>query len=988
MERSYALRRVHALRVPRVRSARCYAGRSRAEVERYGGPTVTLLRLDFETACDLDLKKVGLDAYARHPSCRILMASWALDDGPVQQWTCDTDRKLLQPLVDLLQDDSVDVEAHNTAFERAIIYHVLGVYIDLERCTCTMALAFMLGLPGGLEKLGEVVRMPEKYQKQKRGKYLIGKFCKPRKPTKNKPWAWDNSLSEPELWAEFCEYNRQDVEAERFLYVNRLSKYPVLPDEWDMWRLDQAINVRGIPLDTNFIESGVAYVDDKVKELLAQLRVVTGMTDPSENPNSDTQFGPWVRQRGYEFGDLRKETVERALADPLNDLTAQARKALKLRAQMKRTSLKKLHALKLMACDGRIRHQFQFCGAARTGRWGGRGAQPQNLPRPKKQFESDERQYDIIQSIKDDDRFWLEAAYPDPLTALSSSLRGAIRAQPGNKLVVVDLSSIESAVLAWLADCPAMLKVFADGKDIYKAFAVVWLRKAYEDITSYERNLAKPATLGCFAAGTEVLTSRGWVDIVHVSRADLIFDGVEFVKHGGVICQGQKETIALCGVDVTPEHLILVGERWMTSKCVASDVRLLQEALSSVSGLSFAMNGRYTGGKQRGGTLFGVSAGTRSFKPEAPQNRGKHHLARRALMRPFEQLSPWPVVTSCLVAWLSAYPTASTRFVPDALVGVESRKDTEAEESSAGLKLQKSLSNIASRYRAWRTQASKLIGQKTTGTTSQATSDSLRAHRTTVINGSTARLSIAVKHTARRIFGYIMQRSTARRVQSLAKSEKGYQPNKFSLTKQAAAVRTTYDIVDCGPRSRFVIRTTAGPLIAHNCGFRLGPGAEVVDRKTGDMKLTGLRGYARSMHVEMTDEQAQSAVTVFREAYPEVVQFWYDLEAAAKTVIYEGGKQTVGRLTFEMKSPFMRIVLPSGRALHYLRPKIEEVVTPWGATKMTVTYEGMEDDGERKFWGRTPTHGGKITENVVQAVANDLLRHGAMLFENETRRAA
>lgn len=89
----------------------------------------------------------------------------------------------------------------------------------------------------------------------------------------------------------------------------------------------------------------------------------------------------------------------------------------------------------------------------------------------------------------------------------------------------------------------------------------------------------------------------------------------------------------------------------------------------------------------------------------------------------------------------------------------------------------------------------------------------------------------------------------------------------------------------------------------------------------------------------------------------------------------------VGLLVVDVKQPFLRIRLPSGRRLHYLRPKIEERITPWGAVKWTFTYEGMEDDGVSKFWGRTPSHGGKVTENLVQGIANDLLRCG--MFEAE-----
>ena len=67
------------------------------------------------------------------------------------------------------------------------------------------------------------------------------------------------------------------------------------------------------------------------------------------------------------------------------------------------------------------------------------------------------------------------------------------------------------------------------------------------------------------------------------------------------------------------------------------------------------------------------------------------------------------------------------------------------------------------------------------------------------------------------------------------------------------------------------------------------------------------------------------------------------------------------------------MILPSGRALHYCRPRIESVKTPWGAWREQLTYEGMNDKNQ---WVRISTHGGKLTENADQAIARDILAGG------------
>lgn len=70
------------------------------------------------------------------------------------------------------------------------------------------------------------------------------------------------------------------------------------------------------------------------------------------------------------------------------------------------------------------------------------------------------------------------------------------------------------------------------------------------------------------------------------------------------------------------------------------------------------------------------------------------------------------------------------------------------------------------------------------------------------------------------------------------------------------------------------------------------------------------------------------------------------------------------------------MILPSGRALHYCRPALENKETPWGEVRPTITYEGLND---KKQWVRLSTHPGKLVENADQAVSRDLLAHGMML---------
>jgi DNA polymerase len=178
-------------------------------------------------------------------------------------------------------------------------------------------------------------------------------------------------------------------------------------------------------------------------------------------------------------------------------------------------------------------------------------------------------------------------------------------------------------------------------------------------------------------------------------------------------------------------------------------------------------------------------------------------------------------------------------------------------------------------------------------------------------------------------------------------------------------------------------RQQAKPAVL-GAGYRLGGGQLGTDRYGNEIK-TGLWGYAAAMGVDMPQEECQRVVGVFRAAYTEVVQLWYDLESASFACL-DGGKHEVGRCVFEAfggtdryDRKLMRITLPSGRCLHYIRPKIEKREF-YGKMKDTLTYEGI--DQLTRLWERTTTHGGKLTENIVQAIARDILLNGMFISDS------
>lgn len=129
----------------------------------------------------------------------------------------------------------------------------------------------------------------------------------------------------------------------------------------------------------------------------------------------------------------------------------------------------------------------------------------------------------------------------------------------------------------------------------------------------------------------------------------------------------------------------------------------------------------------------------------------------------------------------------------------------------------------------------------------------------------------------------------------------------------------------------------------------------------------------------ISEKVARKVVDSYRDKYHLVVKLWKDQEAAVlHAVKYPGKVAKAGKTGWVMKGKFLYCRLPSGRFLSYYDPKIEMKETPWKQMKEAVTYMTLKN---KKFI-RTSTYGGKIVENITQAVARDLMAHGMQSCED------
>ena len=115
--------------------------------------------------------------------------------------------------------------------------------------------------------------------------------------------------------------------------------------------------------------------------------------------------------------------------------------------------------------------------------------------------------------------------------------------------------------------------------------------------------------------------------------------------------------------------------------------------------------------------------------------------------------------------------------------------------------------------------------------------------------------------------------------------------------------------------------------------------------------------------VELPDDEVRAVVKAWRAANPKIVQFWWDLERAVKNITSTvNGTVDLGPLRIQKQGAWLRIILPSGRSLSYAQPRIEDD---------QFTYMGLNQYTRK--WERISSYGGKLFENVVQAIARDVL---------------
>lgn len=435
------------------------------------------LFLDTETFSGVGPKKVGAYAYAEHPTTEIMICTYAIDEGRVQTWDCTESptmpRELRKALRQVSRKKAKIVMANGLLFDRLVIREKWGIDLPVGQIEDTMIMAFRHALPGSLDMQCQVLGVDAEHAKDKAGKALIKRFCKPTPKTyKIRRYTRE---THPEEWAKFLRYAALDIIAMREVYW-RIPDWGNTPKEDEILRIDQLINDRGFYVDVDLARAAIKAVQAHKEELKEEAWERFG------GKLTGNDFLPALRDLAPAFTihNAQKSTLNDLLEDP--DFPDEGKALIEMRLGASSTASTKYNPLvNGLSSDGRRRGCLQYGGAKRTLRWAGKGFQPQNLARGEY---SDDHEGKIKRREGESDvAFWVRShmltnginsllrgtahwAY-DISKLTASTVRGCIIPAKGKKFVVADYSNVEGRGLAWIAGEKTALMVFRAGRDIY-----------------------------------------------------------------------------------------------------------------------------------------------------------------------------------------------------------------------------------------------------------------------------------------------------------------------------------------------------------------------------------------------------------------------------------------------------------------------------------------------------------------------------------------
>lgn len=469
------------------------------------------VHLDFETFSYAPLKKCGGYRYSMHESTEILCACWAIDDEAVETWvpciTADEAKRFRMPMdwhygpavpaaLAVAVKSGCTIIAHNAQFERAVWQNVVvkrhaGPSSKVRQFVCTAARSAAAGLPRSLDGVG--MALDTNTKKNPEGAKLLKMFAMPRKPTKTDARTRIMPLDDVAAFTGLVKYCQDDVLTERD--VDKI--IPDLhPMEQKLFAFDMQINERGLFIDIPLVKKASEVVSKLEAEIVAEVKELTRSNEYPEGlrPTQRDKMMGFFQSIGVELENMQADHVRKYMKNNVHRLNELGRRLLLLRMEAGKASTKKLASMMEFCAEDHVARGTLLFYGAHTGRWSGKGVQPHNFIRGMLKYNE---VIGILEMLKLEDHEVFQLLYEWPITAISQCMRSFIMARKGRILRVVDYSSIEARVLAWLAQEQLLLNAFIHGLDVYKVMASSLYAVKYEDVTSEQRRIGKNLVLGC-----------------------------------------------------------------------------------------------------------------------------------------------------------------------------------------------------------------------------------------------------------------------------------------------------------------------------------------------------------------------------------------------------------------------------------------------------------------------------------------------------------
>lgn len=164
------------------------------------------------------------------------------------------------------------------------------------------------------------------------------------------------------------------------------------------------------------------------------------------------------------------------------------------------------------------------------------------------------------------------------------------------------------------------------------------------------------------------------------------------------------------------------------------------------------------------------------------------------------------------------------------------------------------------------------------------------------------------------------------------------------------------------------------PVVKHGINGELRQKGKIATLACGYGGSSGALISMGALEQGLTESELPDIIESWRLANPKIVQFWWDVEKAAIDTVKDHRERTVRNVGFQFSANTLWIVLPSGRRLAYIKPRLQ----PNRFGRMAITYEGLNTANK---WSRGETYSGKLVENITQSTARDLLAEAMWRME-------